>query len=283
MTTTIYPGQAVRFSNTFTVGGTPTDPDTVTLTVTGPGEATDYVYLTDPEVIRTGDGAFYADIVLTAGTWSGLWVGTGAASGTDLKVVTVESVSRLPYCSLDDVKLARRGMPDALDELVEALIPRASAAIDAHVGRRFNLDATASDRWFPIVSHPEVLIDDLAAAPVQAALVDQDGADSTTLTPLTDLILMPRNRQADEPITSIRFVSTVGWDCELRLRGLWGWPAVPAPVREATIVTVVDWLKDGQGLTPQTANLLEPGAPPFRGLPQKARDLLRPYRRYLVA
>lgn len=189
-------------------------------------------------------------------------------------------------CTLEQVKIARRGLPDVLDELIEALIPRASAAIDAHVGRHFGIDAAATDRYFELAAYTRdrvVLIDDLSTTPTQAALVDETGVDTTTLTVATDLVLLPRNRPADQPVTMVRLRASAGWDYELRLRGVWGWPQVPGGVREAAIVTVIDWLRDSQGLTPQTPNLLEPGAPPFRGLPQKARDLVRPYRRIGVA
>lgn len=286
---TYYPGHVLRFSTTFTVSGTPTDPSTVTLTVAGPASSTSYLYGTDAEVIKSGTGAYYADITLSsAGVWRWRWVGTGAAANPDEGSVTVEPslISTTTYCSRDDVKLARRGLPDALDELIDALIIRASATIDSHTGRRYGLTTTATDRFYLLAPYQRdrvVLIDDLSTTPTQAALVDEDEDDTTTLVVADDLRLLPRNRWSDQPITAVRIHSTAGWDYGLRIRGIWGWPVVPEVVREATVTTVADWLKDGQGLTPQSPNLLEPGMPPFRGLPQKARDLLRPLRRLGVA
>ena len=279
-----YPDHFIRLSTLFAVDGVPTDPDTVTVTLAGDGVSTTYVYETDAEVIRTGAGAYHADLQLSAaGVFAWRWEGTGAAANPDQGTVTVEpGIARIPYASVDDVKVARRGLPDVLDGLVASLLPRASAAIDDHVGRRFNLDLTATDRWFLLPASSvsrEVLIDDLADTPTEAALVDASGGDTATLTVASDLVLLPRNRPGDRPIDMVRLRPSVGWGWELRLKGVWGWPSVPDAVREATITTVSDWVKDGQGLTPQSPNLLEPGAPPYRGLPQKARDLLRPYRR----
>jgi hypothetical protein len=46
-------------------------------------------------------------------------------------------------------------------------------------------------------------------------------------------------------------------------------------VIEATIETVIEWLKANQALTQPSPDQFEPGAPPSRGLPLKARTLLR--------
>lgn len=82
-----YPiGATVRISTTspFTVGATPTDPTTVTLTIRkGDGAETDYTYA-DGEVTRSSAGSFYKDVLLdVAGVLSYRWTGTGAAAAVD--------------------------------------------------------------------------------------------------------------------------------------------------------------------------------------------------------
>lgn len=268
----------------FTVAGVPTDPTAATVTVTKPDGST--TAATWPGTLsRDGAGVFHLDVVLDQpGLYRWRLAGTGTAAASDEGTFYVENpvATVTAYASVDDVKTARRGLPDVLDDLVASLLPRAAAAIDAYAGRQFGRDPSATDRFYLLDPHRatrEVLIDDLADTPTEASIVDTAGDTTATLTVATDLVALPRNRRADRPVTALRMRPAAGWGYELRVRGIWGWPAVPEDVREATIATVVDWLKDGQGLTPQTPNLLEPGTPPQRGLPQKARDLVRPHRR----
>ncbi len=72
-------GSSRRFSCTFKVSGTLTNPTTVTAVVKGGGAETSYVYGVGSEVVRQVTGSYYIDVAFTApGTWSVLWIGTGA-------------------------------------------------------------------------------------------------------------------------------------------------------------------------------------------------------------
>lgn len=73
-------GASRRFSCTFKVSGTLTNPTTTTAVVKDPaGTETSYVYGTDAEVVRSTTGTYHIDLTFTsAGTWSVLWLGTGA-------------------------------------------------------------------------------------------------------------------------------------------------------------------------------------------------------------
>lgn len=75
-------GASRRFSCTFKVSGTLTNPTTTTAVVRDPsGVETSYVYGTDAEVVRPETGSFYIDLTFTAaGAWSVLWIGTGAVT-----------------------------------------------------------------------------------------------------------------------------------------------------------------------------------------------------------
>lgn len=279
------PGDTVRLSSAFTVGVTPTDPTTVVLTYRAPsGTTTTLTYLTDAAVVKDGTGVYHADIVAsTAGIWSWRWVGTGAAAGVDEGSFSVEpsQITTPGLCTLDDVKRYRRGLPDSLDQLIEALIPRASAAIATHTGRQFWKDTAATVRVFETGIGADLAIDDLAAAPTVVAVYDYLGALTSTLTVATDVVTRPFNPGTGRPITSLTlrpvYSSLYSSGSTVSVTGFWGWPAVPEDVREAAITTVVEWLKESQGLTPQTADPFEPGVPPVRGLPTRARDLLRPF------
>lgn len=68
-------GDLVRTTATFTnLGGTATDPTTVTATVTNPaGSATAYVYGTDAALVKSATGVYYVDVdanlVVAPRTW----------------------------------------------------------------------------------------------------------------------------------------------------------------------------------------------------------------------
>jgi len=68
-----------RVSCVFTVGGTATDPTTVTLKVKNPSkEITPYTYALG-QVIKSVTGSYYKDIDIDIeGTWFYSWIGTGA-------------------------------------------------------------------------------------------------------------------------------------------------------------------------------------------------------------
>jgi hypothetical protein len=282
-----YPGSTVTIPGTFRVGTTLTDPTTVTLRIREPdGTTTSYLFPAAP-VIHDSTGEYHADVVVDAsGLWGWEWVGTGAAAAVDDGTFYVEQplgVNRL--ISLDDVKTARRGMPAALDDLIDAKIVRASAAIASYCqGRKFAIDAAATERAYPIFG-TFVAIDDLSAPPAVGKVTvwaPWAAAASSTLLTGTDYVLSPRNREPWEPITSIELARSWPPDSELRVEGVWGFPQIPEDIREACIETVVEWLKSDQAITLQSPEQSEIGAPPERGLPLKARDLCRDFRAPMV-
>lgn len=72
-------GDAVRLTNTFLQGDTPTDPATVSLTVTDPsGTATTYTYGA-AQITKDSTGVYHKDVsVNAAGEWQYRFFGTGA-------------------------------------------------------------------------------------------------------------------------------------------------------------------------------------------------------------
>ncbi|MGB1226152.1 MAG: hypothetical protein ACPHCN_18695 [Mycobacterium sp.] len=76
-------GDVVRLTGTFAVGGTNTDPSTVTLYVEDPsGNVDTYTYAAT--VTKSAEGIFTYDLAIDeAGTWSYRWVGTGAAAAVE--------------------------------------------------------------------------------------------------------------------------------------------------------------------------------------------------------
>ena len=87
-------GARVRLSVTFTnSAGTAADPTTVTVKYrNGPsGAVTTKVYVTDSEVVRTGTGAYYIDVSVSAeGVWYYRWTATGTVVAADEDVFTAD-------------------------------------------------------------------------------------------------------------------------------------------------------------------------------------------------
>lgn len=283
-------GDARTLYGEWDVDGTPTDPTVVTFTVRTPaGDSTDYIFGTDPEVVQDSTGRYHLDLLLDSpGLWTYRLVGTGAAAGTKDGSFYVEAtlVSVPGLCTLNDVQVARRGMPAVLDELVEALIRRASEACRVYCkGREFAIVDIDTDRRFPLCGSP-VWVGDLAAVPTAVESVDAFGATVATfdVTEGTgDLVYHPQNRSTRDPIRAIGFrPPAIPSGHEIVVTGTWGHPVIPEDVREACVTAVVEWLKGDQALTLPSPDQFEPGSPPERGLPLKARDLLRPYRDVLV-
>lgn len=87
-----------------TVAGVPTDPTTLSLTVTDPtGSATVYIYGTDAELVKDSVGNYHADLLPTlAGRWAYLWGGTGAATFGEEGAFYVRT--RPALCSVADIE-----------------------------------------------------------------------------------------------------------------------------------------------------------------------------------
>ena len=76
-------GDTLRFSVTFSVGGTNTDPTVITFRRRDPnGVIQAYVYGTDVELVRTAVGLYRIDLALSVtGEYWYRWEGTGSAAG----------------------------------------------------------------------------------------------------------------------------------------------------------------------------------------------------------
>jgi hypothetical protein len=289
--TTNHVGDVRRLPVTFEVDGTPTDPDNLVLTLTNPaGDATELVYLTDPEVVRDSEGVFHADVLLdTAGIWRWYWLGDGAAAGADDGAFTVRPrlADSAMLTTVDAVKQEIEDTSTEDDDLIERLIVAASAAVIRYTGRNFApFQPTATARTFLIGDEGTVLIDDLGEAPTAISLNYPDGSAYGSATDLdADFIYLPYNRTGI-PITTIRLGATLGaWPAgsTVTVTGRWGWPEVPPDVEHATILVVREWLakSDAEWGLPTditAAGIDTSGSPTRFRFPMAAKQILDQYR-----
>lgn len=189
----------------------------------------------------------------------------------------------IDLCTVEQVKAARRDTSTTFDVLTQAMVTAASRRVMTWTGRRITpLDTAATVRSFDAVAVEGAWrIDDLSAPPTAVTIEDAEGVTVATLD-VADVVCLPRNRDAWQPIDRllIRPSATAPAAGQIiTVTGLWGWPAIPADVRQAAIETACEWLKLRQALSEPSPDQFEPGTPPIRDLPWIARNMLLPYRR----
>lgn len=215
---------------------------TVTLTVTKPDGST-----TNPSVAEAPTGTYKATFALDlAGTWLYKFKATGAATDAEDGYFFVEAaVAAGLYATVDQLK-ARFGITDAIDDyLIRHAIRSASRAIDDDIGHRpggFTADATATTKQYRTYRNtlwePEGEILFVDAISTASGVIVETG-DGTTWTVLaTGYTLEPLNALTEgRPVTKIRRDLTT-WststNARVRVTAKWGWPQIPAPIRDAT-------------------------------------------------
>lgn len=235
--------------NVFKVGGTATDPTTISLAVTTPsGTTTTYTYAA-AQITKNGTGDYQKLIDCSEdGDWIAVWTGTGTAADVQEVRWQVFKATDNLYCSVESLK-SRFGISDTVDDYeLERAVRAASRRVESYCGReRFWRDATVQTRTFRA--------DDsyLCCVPVGISTAtglvvktdeDDDGTFERTLTITTDFVLKPSNALARNPAwpyTEIRLADNYTFPC-LRVRdgvqvtARFGWPEIPDDVREAALI-----------------------------------------------
>ena len=159
------------------------------------------------------------------------------------------------YATLNDVKTAARIQDGVDDSLLELAIESASRMIDEYTMRNFYNAGTAVRVFVP--DHNDVVAIDDAVSISEIAVSTMLNKTYDQVWSAVDYQLEPLNGVADGlagwPITRIRAVGTYEFpDGNTRYRyegrygqediatvqvtGVWGWSAVPAAVKQATII-----------------------------------------------
>ena len=250
MSATVFYQDANEFAtlqNIFKVSGVPTDPSTVTLTVTDPTGAT-----SAPSVTHVSAGTYTANVACTvAGVWTYLWEGTGTASDAVAGTWTVVTVALgQNYCTVEELK-SRLGITDTSDDFELGLAAAgASRAIDEITGRYF-WSGTDTRTYIP-ESISRQSLDDLVSVTSLKVDRDGDGVFEETWTQGTDYALevAPGKYNAAAkgeqwPYTAAQVITggklfpfTWMWSHldRIQVTGVFGWPAVPLNVKNAAII-----------------------------------------------
>lgn len=243
--------EIATLTNTFSVGGVPTDPAAVTVTVTTPTGVT-----STPAVTHVSTGVYSAAVACTLdGIWVYKWAGTGAASDVTEGSWTVgPSNLSQNYCSAEELK-SRLGLtrPDFNSEIALA-VATASRAVDGYCERYFY--RAADTRTYVPDDLYRVRTDDLVSVTALATDPAGTAAQGSTFPvswPVGSFQMLPYNPgKGGEawPYTSIRAVGglTFPWVTPLLLMrmdrvqvsGVFGWPAVPQAIRTATLIAAAE-------------------------------------------
>lgn len=151
-----------------------------------------------------------------------------------------------PYVSADELVAYMRMNASAEDagfDLLAMSVETASEWVNQYTGREFNLADTASARYFDTTDAGLVLVDDIGHATISVATdTTQDGTWPTSWT-TSDFQVNPLGAiAASEPITSLVAVGSYTFPPVVRRQGLvrvtarWGWPEVPAAIKQATLI-----------------------------------------------
>jgi len=240
-------------ANTFRVNGTPTDPTSVTLTVTDPAGVT-----SSPSITHVnGTGLYTAQVACTlTGIWTYLWEGTGTASDAQAGTWTVTTVQlNQRYCSVEELK-SRLNISDTADDFEIILaVDAASRSIDEVTGRYF-WRGTDTRTYVPQSIYRQD-IDDLAVSTglVLKADRDGDGIFEETWTLGTDYQLEvapwrynPAAKGEQWPYTGFSIIGPkyipIVWPWShqdrIQVTGVFGWPAVPSTVKQAALIAAAD-------------------------------------------
>lgn len=156
------------------------------------------------------------------------------------------------YAALEDVKAAIRVKHDEADDLIELAIEAASRRIDEFCNDQFWLSPTPSARVLTPVIDYELSVGAFATTTGLTVEFDNDndGTFETVVAGTAYQAAAPE--RAGHPYRRLEFLDVrlpgTGWRrvssrparSRVRVTAQWGWPAVPAQVRQACLLMALD-------------------------------------------
>ncbi|MGW3808852.1 phage head-tail connector protein [Micromonospora sp. NPDC005113] len=189
-----------------------------------------------------------------------------------------------PYATTAELK-ARMDIDDTDDDdRMDAVLAAVSREIESYCRRQFNDAGTASARVYQPRNLQLLVADDFHTTAGLEVATGTDGTYPTTWT-VADYQLEPLNGivsgQAGWPYWRLRAVGACWFDrCTrptVQVTARWGWAEVPAPVKEACLISAAEAFKLGDAPF-GVAGFGEFGPVRVR-MNSRAQSLLAPYRR----
>jgi hypothetical protein len=290
--------ELARLTNTFSVGGTATDPTTISLAVTTPAQVTTTYTFAAGEITKVSTGVYRKDITCNEdGEWSFVWTGTGTASDAEAGTWTVypTDLGKL-YATVQALK-SRLGIgsADTVDDYeLHAACFAASRALEHYCQRVFYRSATGTVRTFVPCGLYELKLPEFNDLVSVSALKTDSAGDGTfeTTWASTDYQLLPQNPSAapeQRPYTKVKAIGsqtfptvygTLARDDRVEITGVYGWPSVPLGIKQAALIMASEVFKSKDTFEAQ-GGLSEWGPVVLRRNPM-ALDLAKPFRRHAV-
>ncbi len=147
------------------------------------------------------------------------------------------------YSTLALLKASLAITGTAKDTALEASINSASRAIDGFTGRFFYADGTTSApviRYFTPKSDTLVFTDDFVSL-TEVAIDNSLARTWSTVWATSDYMVEPiNNPRQSKPYNRLiavgRYIFPPKYPQSVRMRGIWGWSAVPDPVAQACLI-----------------------------------------------
>lgn len=195
------------------------------------------------------------------------------------------SIAGAKYATLAELKARIGTALSANDDALTQCLEAASRAVDGFTGRRFYQDS-AQTRYFTADDSGYLEVDDLVSVTTLQTDGDGDRTYEDTWTS-TDYDLEPYNAAVIAfPYTSIQttpdgdYTFPAGIRKGVKIVGTWGWPSVPDPVTEATLLLAARLAK--RQAAPFGVAELETGTLALPGVDPDVRQMLAPFRRITV-
>lgn len=193
------------------------------------------------------------------------------------------------YATLPQIKeLLRIPASDTVDDAaLERAIEAASRRIDGACDRVFYRDPTTSARQYDATDFARVSIDDVSTLDgFDVRVDDPSGTYATVLIRDTDYRVEPLNNLA-KGLPVYRLVSLSGIFPRSTVRpgiqvtARWGWPSIPDPIRDATLLMAGRLFKRNDSLL-GVAGFSDLGVITVRGVDPDVEHLIQPFRRMAV-
>lgn len=261
--------ELATLTNTFkNSSGTPTDPTTISLTVTDPTQtSTTYTYAAS-QITKSATGVYTKDIACSIdGTWAYEWAGTGAVS--DVVAGTWEvhetSLGKL-YCTVEALKSRFKDVRTTDDSEYHAACFAASRALEQYCQRTFYRSTetrTLNPGGLYCLDLPAFY--DLVSVTTLKTDSGGDGTFETTWS-TTDYQLLTSDGTPNinagpesKPYAKVKAIglqtfplissSPLARSDRVEINGVWGWPTVPWAIKQAAAIVAAETfkLKDSAG------------------------------------
>lgn len=254
-------------ANTFTSGGNPADPTTVSCVVTDPSNTSvthTYLGAAPADIVKVSTGKYTLSVPCSPavagadGLWGFEWKGTGAVSDVQPGTwrVLPPNISQLWYVGAEEMN-DRLGITDQADmSSMQYAIAATAGWINEYTGRHFN--PITETRTYQPDNIWKLAVDDIVPGSTIALAVDQNGTgiydQPWTLNVDYALKLGPwlYNVNATgiaRPYREVQVLQTGKWFPytwpythlnRVQIATTWGWPSVPWGVAEANRILSAD-------------------------------------------